>query len=60
MMTDLGASAALMSGSGPTVFSIVESVEQAKKIAGVMRTDTDAAVFVTETISAIDLHANGS
>ena len=54
MMTDLGASAALMSGSGPTVFGIVESVEQAKKIAGVMRTDTDAAVFVTETISAID------
>ena len=49
MMTEQGAMASMMSGSGPTVFGLAESWEAAEKIASFLRRNTDAYVFVTCT-----------
>ena len=49
MMTEQGAMASMMSGSGPTVFGLTESRESAEKIASFLRRNTDAYVFVTCT-----------
>ena len=50
MMLDLGAMASMMSGSGPTVFGLVENEVVAEKIATYLRENTAAAVFVTHTV----------
>lgn len=44
-----GAKAAMMSGSGPTVFAVAEDKKQAEEIAARIRNDFTADVFVTET-----------
>ena len=49
MMLDKGAMASMMSGSGPTVFGLAKSREQAESIADVLRRETNADVFVTRT-----------
>ena len=49
MMLDKGAMASMMSGSGPTVFGLAKSREQAEAIADVLRQETIADVFVTRT-----------
>jgi 4-diphosphocytidyl-2-C-methyl-D-erythritol kinase len=49
MMLDKGAMASMMSGSGPTVFGLAKSREQAEAIADVLRQETNADVFVTRT-----------
>ena len=49
MMLDNGAMASMMSGSGPTVFGLARSREQAEAIANVLRQETNADVFVTRT-----------
>ena len=49
MMMDKGAMASMMSGSGPTVFGLAKSREQAESIADVLRQETNADVFVTRT-----------
>jgi len=49
MMLDKGAMASMMSGSGPTVFGLAKSREQAESIADVLRQKTNADVFVTRT-----------
>ena len=49
MMLDKGAMASMMSGSGPTVFGLARSREQAEAIANVLRQNTNADVFVTRT-----------
>lgn len=48
-MREHGAMASLMSGSGPTVFGLTDSREQAEKIAAALRNTTAAWVAVTET-----------
>lgn len=48
IMLDAGARAAQMSGSGPTVFALVDDDAVAEKIASVMREKTTADVFVTQ------------
>lgn len=53
LMLQNGVKASLMSGSGPTVFGITESREIAEKTADVMRKQTEAAVFVTQTTGQI-------
>ena len=50
-----GALAAMMSGSGPTVFGLFESAAQAERAADTLRRETDAAVFCTETQGALAL-----
>ena len=49
MMLEHGAMASMMSGSGPTVFGLASSREQAEAIADVLRQRTNADVFVTRT-----------
>ena len=50
ILTDNGALASLMSGSGPTVFGLSESRENAEKAAQALsRAYPDAAVFVAPT-----------
>ncbi|BAL83603.1 putative 4-diphosphocytidyl-2-C-methyl-D-erythritol kinase [Selenomonas ruminantium subsp. lactilytica TAM6421] len=49
MMLENGAMASMMSGSGPTVFGLARSREQAEAIANVLRRETNADVFVTRT-----------
>ena len=49
MMLDKGAMASMMSGSGPTVFALAKNREQAEEIAGFMRQEKNADVFVTRT-----------
>ena len=49
MMLDKGAMASMMSGSGPTVFALAQNREQAEEIAGFMRREKNADVFVTRT-----------
>ncbi len=44
-----GALAAMMSGSGPTVFSLMKSKKEAEILAEKLQEDTDAQVFCTET-----------
>ena len=41
--------AAMMSGSGPTVFAIVEDSQKAKDIVSKIQLDFDADVFAVET-----------
>ena len=53
MMQGQGALASMMSGSGPTVFGLVERAEEAKRIAAFLRCETRAAVFVTETCDPV-------
>jgi 4-diphosphocytidyl-2-C-methyl-D-erythritol kinase len=48
MMTDLGAMASLMSGSGPTVFGLVEAYDKAQEIAWTMRERTTARITVAK------------
>lgn len=50
MMREHGALASMMSGSGPTVFALVEKEEDALRLAGFMRKETDAEVIATSTI----------
>ena len=47
-----GALAAMMSGSGPTVFALMKSEEEARRLAAKLREETAAAVFCTETQGA--------
>ena len=54
MMREHGALASMMSGSGPTVFALVEERETAEQIAAVMRRETEADVFVTQTTETND------
>ena len=50
MMKEAGAMASLMSGSGPTVFGLAKTREQAEKIAAAVRLP-DVDVFITKTIA---------
>lgn len=50
-LCNYGAKAAMMSGSGPTVFAIVENKELAKDIASKMQQDFDADIFVVKTVA---------
>ena len=43
-----GATSAVMSGSGPTIFGFTRSIEDAKKIAASIG-DSDSQIFITET-----------
>lgn len=52
-MTQQGALACLMSGSGPTVFGLAGDKDQAERIAAVLKAGTDAQIMVTATIDAI-------
>lgn len=54
MMMEQGALASMMSGSGPTVFALAESMEKARRIGAFMDEATEADVFVTRTIGGID------
>lgn len=45
-----GGAAALMSGSGPTVFGLVPQRQQAEQLAERLEQETDAQVFVAETV----------
>lgn len=54
MMSAGGALAAMMSGSGPTVFALMESEKEAQSLAKKLREETDAAVFCTETHGAYE------
>lgn len=51
MMLSAGATASMMSGSGPTVFAIAKDKETAEKIADYMCKNTKANVFVTHTLN---------
>lgn len=44
-----GACAALMSGSGPTVFALAQGAAQADALAQAVRKETGAAIYITET-----------
>lgn len=48
-MIQHGAMASLMSGSGPTVFGLVEDLAGAERIAAKLRSQSTAQVFVTKT-----------
>ncbi len=49
LMLQAGAMAAMMSGSGPTVFGLCPDEDTAGKVAELLRRETEAAVFVTTT-----------
>lgn len=49
-MIEYGAMASLMSGSGPTVFGMVDNKEQAEYIADKLRKQKDVEVIVTKTV----------
>lgn len=51
-LLEAGASAALMSGTGPTVFGFVRSIEEAKRIASTLESE-DCKVFVTSTVGRL-------
>lgn len=53
-MLAYGAMAALMSGSGPTVFGLSECREQAEQIAGRLRSLGVPEVFLAETVSKVE------
>ncbi len=53
-MRDHGAMASLMSGSGPTVFGLVDNLRQAEQIAAALRGSTDAWVTVTATAGELE------
>ncbi len=50
LMEEHGALAAMMSGSGPTVFALAETEERASALADYMKKAVDAEVIVTSTI----------
>lgn len=51
---ELGAKGALMSGSGPTVFALFESYEEARKVANIVKRQYGLKeVFVTETFQEL-------
>jgi 4-diphosphocytidyl-2-C-methyl-D-erythritol kinase len=52
-MHKAGAQAVLMSGSGPTVFGLTETVHGAEKVAGYMRERMRDAVYTAETLHTI-------
>ena len=52
IMTAGGALAAMMSGSGPTVFALMENEKGAQSLAKKLREETDAEVFCTKTQGA--------
>ena len=49
-MLEFGASASLMSGSGPTVFGLVDTKEQAEDLATRLEQITSAKIIVTRTV----------
>ena len=49
-MLEFGASASLMSGSGPTVFGLVDTKEQAEELATRLEQITSAKIIVTRTV----------
>jgi len=53
-MLESGALAAMMSGSGPTVFSLSADEETARRIARNVSSHADAAVFVAQTVGRAD------
>lgn len=53
-MLRYGAMAALMSGSGPTVFGLTDCCEQAEEIACRLRADGIPEVFVAKTVSKVE------
>ncbi len=53
-MLTYGAMAALMSGSGPTVFGLVRSREQAQEIADRLKAEGVPEIFVAETVSKVE------
>jgi 4-diphosphocytidyl-2-C-methyl-D-erythritol kinase len=52
-MMEYGALAALMSGSGPTVFGLAGDKRQAECIAAALKARTNALIMITETIDSI-------
>ncbi len=50
MLLEQGAMASMMSGSGPTVFALARSGEQAEDMAAFLRESVDAEIFVTKTV----------
>lgn len=52
MMMAEGACAAMMSGSGPTVFALMKQEQEAQRLAAKLREETDAEVFCTKTQGA--------
>ncbi|MBR4695223.1 MAG: 4-(cytidine 5'-diphospho)-2-C-methyl-D-erythritol kinase [Selenomonadaceae bacterium] len=54
MLLKQGAMASMMSGSGPTVFALARSGEQAEAMAAFLRESVDAEVFVTKTVGTED------
>lgn len=53
-MLKYGAMAALMSGSGPTVFGLADCRKQAEAIASRLKADGIPEVFVAETVSKVE------
>ncbi|WP_425059657.1 4-diphosphocytidyl-2-C-methyl-D-erythritol kinase [Sporomusa carbonis] len=53
-MLEYGAMAALMSGSGPTVFGLTESLEQAETVAGRLKARGVPEIFIAETVSEVE------
>jgi 4-diphosphocytidyl-2-C-methyl-D-erythritol kinase len=51
-MLEYGAMASLMSGSGPTVFALVQQRDQAESIAEKIKRQTNAQIIITETACA--------
>ena len=49
-MIEYGAMASLMSGSGPTVFGLVEDKSKAEYIADRLRSQSDAEIIITKTV----------
>lgn len=54
LMLTYGAMAALMSGSGPTVFGLVRSREQAEEMACRLQGEGVPEIFVAETVSKVE------
>ena len=50
-MMGYGAMASLMSGSGPTVFGLVQDKAKAEYIAGQLRSQSDAEIIITKTVA---------
>ena len=54
-----GALAAMMSGSGPTVFALMGSEAAARNLAAALQEETTAEIFCTGTQDAFDIRAGG-
>ena len=50
-MIEYGAMASLMSGSGPTVFGLVQDKDKAQYIADQLRSQSDVEVIITQTVT---------